>query len=59
MAQIGNKNAFIVANEINTPQVRIADKIKEFDEKNAITNTESRLTRYIIYLNENDEFEVE
>ena len=59
MVQIGNKNAFIAANEINTPQVRIADKIKEFGEENTITNTESRLSRNVIYLNENDEFGIE
>ena len=50
----GNRQAIIAANKIDCPQIRIADKIKEFEKE----ETEEETKKYV-YINENDEIEVE
>ena len=53
----GNKSAIIAANKIDCPQIRIADKIKEF-EKEDIDENQDNIKTYV-YINENDEIIVE
>ena len=48
----GNLQAFIAANKIDSPQIRIADKIKEFEHQ-----TQGKYS--YSYINENDEIVVE
>ncbi len=50
----GNRKAIIATNKIDCPQIRIADKIKEF-EKNEITES----TLSCAYINEQNEITVE
>lgn len=50
----GNKQAFIAANKIDCPQIRIADKIKEFEKQ----EKESIIYTYT-YINDNDEIILE
>lgn len=45
----GNREAIIAANKIDCPQIRIADKIKEFEKE------ELEETKKYIYINEKDE----
>lgn len=47
----GNREAIIAANKIDCPQIRIADKIKEFEKEEAIYN--------YAYINEKEEIIVE
>lgn len=50
----GNRQAIIAANKIDCPQIRIADKIKEFEKE----ETEEEIKKYV-YINQNDQIEVE
>lgn len=50
----GNRQAIIAANKIDCPQIRIADKIKEFEKQ----ETEEEIKKYV-YINQNDQIEVE
>ena len=51
----GNREAIIAANKIACPQIRIADKIKEFEKEEL-----EEIKKYeYAYINENDEIEVE
>lgn len=50
----GNRNAIISANRIDCPQIRIADKIKEFEKQELQQNTFKNT-----YINEKDEIIVE
>ena len=45
----GNREAIIAANKIDCPQIRIADKIKEFEKEDL------EETKKYIYINEKDE----
>lgn len=49
----GNREAIIAANKIDCPQIRIADKIKEFEKE------EVEKTKKYVYINQNNEIEVE
>lgn len=53
----GNKSAIIAANKIDCPQIRIADKIKEFEKEDIDENQENIKT--YVYINENDEIIIE
>lgn len=50
----GNKSAIIACNKIDCPQIRIADKIKEFEKEQKEETTQS-----YAYINEKDEIIVE
>ncbi len=51
----GNREAIIAANKIACPQIRIADKIKEFEKEEL-----EEIKKYeYAYINENNEIEVE
>lgn len=49
----GNREAIIAANKIDCPQIRIADKIKEFEKEEVET------VKKYAYISEKDEIEVE
>ena len=48
----GNRKAIIKANKINCPQIRIADKIKEFEKQ-------EETTQNYVYINEQEEIVLE
>lgn len=48
----GNRKAIITANKINCPQIRIADKIKEFEKQ-------EETTQNYVYINEQEEIVLE
>ena len=50
----GNKKAIISTNKMDCPQIRIADKIKEFEKEQKEENTQSHA-----YINEQDEIIIE
>ena len=50
----GNKSAIIAANKIDSPQIRIADKIKEFEKEQ-----KEEITQSYAYINEQDEITIE
>ena len=50
----GNKSAIIATNKIDCPQIRIADKIKEFEKEQKEETTQS-----YAYINEQDEITIE
>lgn len=51
----GNRQAMIAASKLDCPQIRIADKIKEFEKE----ESEEKSTKRNAYINEQDEIIVE